>query len=698
MISRKETNPDSQWIQQVIHGTYYPHIDGLRTFAVIPVVLYHLLNSLCPGGFAGVDVFFVISGYLISGGLIKNLQQGHFSFTSFYYRRIKRIMPAYFAMILATLCMGAILFSYRPMYELANAALRSSFFTANFFFYKFTSGYFGQDGSLHPLLNLWSLSVEEQFYIFIPLILFLLWKTGKKVLTGTLVLLFLGSLIYSTYLLEQSSSRSISASFFMLQSRAWELLAGTLLSLLPAIHKTNRWHNFASFFGLILLLFPYIVFTNKTPFPGPNAIPSIVGTALLIRYGTTGLIHSVLSWRPIVGIGKISYSLYLWHWPLIVFWKYCLFDQISWIDYVSMGLSSLLLAYLSWKYIECPIRISQHLSTRKAFSGFAVGCICLSLVSCFFYKTDGARNYLHHEANQYASLNYPPKLQAFNPSFGIDTIDGLKDNKGKAPKIPLQWLGKASFQPSFVLIGDSHAEAIAAGLDLAARETEISGLMVNLKSCPLWGVNETNSFSNISKPFIKWLKKSPAMHTVIVCCRWATRCEGNDVSKDIDHPLPGNQILFLENTPVPPDTSSNRMLFEQGLRELCNQIKKTGRKVVLIGPIPELLVDPGEEIRKNIILGGTTIKHEVTEEQFMKRQKNVIAILNKLEQDKLAVILWIHPKLNQNGIYKGFMKNKLIYHDNTHLSETGAHYVAPLFLNLFSNFTQSKIAHQTIDT
>lgn len=664
----------NQYDTDVVHGKYFPYIDGIRTLAVLPVVLYHLSNSFCPGGYAGVDVFFVISGYLIIGGIVRNLSSGTFSFASFYYRRAKRIIPAYFIMISAVLLAGLLWYSYRPFYDLGSAVLRSSFFSANHFFYKFTSGYFAQSGEEHPLLNIWSLSVEEQFYIVIPLMIWASWKLGRKNTVFAVLACAAGaSFLYSVLLMHSDAPRSHSAAFFLLPSRAWELLAGGGLALLPAVMNQKKRMIFAALAGLALIFYPYVFYTSRTLFPGVAALPSILGTLLLLRYGMSGIVGRFLSMEGMVGIGRISYSLYLWHWPIIVFWKYYRGETLDGWDDAGMVTLSFVMAFLSWKYVELPCRTNRFSTKKKVLWGTLMGCSALAIAGGVIYGTHGGQAWLHPEANKYASLEYPPKLPVFESSFGVKQPDQFRDNKGRICRSPLRLLGSVEYPPSFVLIGDSHAEAVALGVDAACRRHAVSGVYVNLKTCPLWDVQEVNGFSNIARSFVEWLQNTPAIKTVIIGCRWATRCEcGMN-----DH------ILYRPGKDIPADGSANRVLFEDGLRKVCRKIQSLGRRVVLLGPIPELHDDPGEEIRRNIMTGRKEKRHQVTREEFLTRQKNVFDILSRLKREERVDVITIHDMLEHHGVYQGIYQGRLLYHDSHHLSGEGARYISPALEKIF---------------
>ncbi len=340
---------------------------------MLAVLLFHVLASLCPGGFVGVDVFFVISGYLITGGILRDLKSGRFSIGNFYHRRIRRIMPAYCILIAGVFATGCALYHAAPLILLGDSVTASSLFLANYHFASLNGNYFDRGIHAQALLHLWSLSIEEQFYLFIPLLCALIWKFRRPI-APALALLAVVSL--SAAICAVLSGQKDNA-FYFLHYRAWELLTGSLLALLPVVRraegmsplppdtshsrnaepaKANRsrmapaaakiGHELLTTVGLLAVFGSYAVISAKTPFPGATALPAVLGTALLIRYGEGGWISRLLSCRPLVLTGKISYSLYLWHWPVIVFWRYAAYDQVGVCDYVGMFLLSFLLGYL----------------------------------------------------------------------------------------------------------------------------------------------------------------------------------------------------------------------------------------------------------------------------------------------------------------------------------------------------------------
>jgi peptidoglycan/LPS O-acetylase OafA/YrhL len=360
---------------------YRSDIDGLRAIAVALVVLFHF-GLPVPGGFVGVDVFFVISGYLITGIVIREIQAGSFSLLSFYDRRIRRIFPALFAVVVATLILGAFILLPGDYKMTGRSALWSSLSLANFFFYGNT-GYFDPGAETMPLLHIWSLAVEEQFYILWPASLVLLARTfhsKRWPLVYACLAVLAASFACSIYLLQSNPK----AAFFLPQSRAWELAVGAALTLLPV----NVWTRLApaaqpaGFTGLGLLLIGALLLTERAPFPGINALFPVLGAALIIPpWSRPTLVQRALSAAPLVFVGKISYSLYLWHWPVLVFWKHYIGgEDPSPLELAALFVIALALSYASWRWIEQPFRGRSRFSEFIVIpSGVAVASLCALL-------------------------------------------------------------------------------------------------------------------------------------------------------------------------------------------------------------------------------------------------------------------------------------------------------------------------------
>ena len=337
---------------------YRPEIDGLRAIAVLSVIFYHAQLKLFDyeifqGGFIGVDIFFVISGYLISLLILKELETtGKFSFSYFYERRARRILPALIVVIVASLPLGWIYLLPEGFIEFIKSILYSLGFTSNFYFHFSGLQYGTQDGLLKPFLHTWSLSVEEQFYIFFPIILIIIYNFFRKYLLTVLLFGFISSLLIA----EWSSRNYPSASFYLLHTRMWELIAGSLLAYFEIsgkrLTKNNRLNFILPFLGVLFIGYAIFFFNDKIFHPSFYTVLPVLGVCLIIWFSNKDeLITKILSTKIFVGIGLISYSMYLWHYPIFAFARIksdipSQYDKFEWI------ILTILLSIISYFFIE----------------------------------------------------------------------------------------------------------------------------------------------------------------------------------------------------------------------------------------------------------------------------------------------------------------------------------------------------------
>ena len=365
-------------------ASYRPDIDGLRALAVVPVVFFHAGLPVFSGGFVGVDVFFVISGYLMASMIGDGLARGDFSFADFYERRARRIFPALFVMLFFCAIVAACIVSPRLFRDFGVTLLATVLFASNLAFWWKTANYFDTPTEWNPLLHTWSLAVEEQFYILFPLFLALVWRLGWRARWGLTALGAAVSLLISMW----GTANAPTATFYLLPTRAWELLLGALLALwrkpagrdepVPAI---SSWTSGAcGLLGLALVLGSLLWFDREMAFPGASALIPTVGAALLIHFGrdTRSPAARILALAPLTFIGRISYSLYLWHWPMVVFAeKYQLFGEPGLFRKAVIIALSCVAAWLSWLWVEQPFRGRRATISRKALSGAAAGCMAV---------------------------------------------------------------------------------------------------------------------------------------------------------------------------------------------------------------------------------------------------------------------------------------------------------------------------------
>ena len=346
---------------------YRREIDGLRTLAVLPVVFFHAGFQLFSGGYVGVDVFFVISGYLITSIIAAELQAGNFSLLGFYDRRARRILPALVVVVLACLPFAWFWLLPSDLKEFSEGVVSVFTFSSNILFWR-TSGYFDTDSELKPLLHTWSLAVEEQYYVFFPLLLAWLWRFGQR-----LTLLALGVLACVSLALGQwGSTNDPSAAFYLLPTRGWELLFGAGAALLLARGTMAQVGQLArelgSALGLLLIAGSIFLYKKDTPFPGVYALAPTAGAALIILLATPQtLVGRILGSRLAVGIGLVSYSTYLWHQPLLAFARHRGHAEPGSVLMAGLAVLSVLLGYLSWRFVERPFRNRRQFSRAQIF-------------------------------------------------------------------------------------------------------------------------------------------------------------------------------------------------------------------------------------------------------------------------------------------------------------------------------------------
>lgn len=363
---------------------YRAEIDGLRALSVLAVVFYHAELSLngfgfLSGGFIGVDVFFVISGYLISSIITKDMDRGRFSFKNFYQRRAQRILPMLFIVIACTFPVSYVLLGTDALKEYLTTVLSSIWFSSNFVFF-FQDGYYAAPSALKPLLHTWSLAVEEQFYIIFPVLYFGLYKYCRRYLPVVLLVIFLLSICLAEY----GSRHFSSATFFLLPTRTWELLAGVLLALLEKKRIENalsQYREALSMIGFFLLISSFFLFNEYTRHPSLITLIPVAGTLLLIfSCGGNDLVSRILRNKHLVFIGLISYSLYLWHFPIFALGRNVT-DELNLLTKTSMIIGSFALSVFSFKYIESPLRNYTRISSASFIKGIVFLSLTLSILS-----------------------------------------------------------------------------------------------------------------------------------------------------------------------------------------------------------------------------------------------------------------------------------------------------------------------------
>ncbi|MDD2922327.1 MAG: acyltransferase family protein [Anaerolineales bacterium] len=630
-------------------GTKYrADIDGLRAIAVLSVVLGHAGIGLFSGGYIGVDVFFVISGYLITAIIAREIEQNQFSILKFYERRIRRIFPALFAVLGAVCVLSLWLYNSNDLFLFSKSLLATTLFYSNFLFWS-QAGYFDAPSLLKPLLHTWSLAVEEQFYIFFPWLLFVLYRYGKSQIKNILILTTALSLALSVYGIYGIDDGNATA-FYLLHMRAWELLFGGLIALrvFPA-QPAAIGRNFAALAGLLLIGVPVFYYTSETPFPGLTAIPPVLGTGLIIWSGednanTPTFIGRLLSIRPIVFIGLISYSLYLWHWPILVFAKYFFIQNLSAPITFLVLLLIFLLSALSWRFIEQPFRFNASFDQKRLYRFAGAAMLTSILFGLVLYKSDGfsAISYFH-PLDETLSIPEGCDLRR-RPEPGISESDlcniGIEDGR----------------TASFLAWGDSHARASGYAIHLSAKRMGVAGKLAFTNGCPplILEGTQNNCYAG-NEEIINYLKSHDEIKTVILDARWTLYAKRR---KDDLFP---------------------------GLEETVKRLVDINKSVAIALPSPEMKYDvpPTYFVALRRQLDVNQFAGEATKD-YLSENKKFFNFAKSLAEKYSVEIIQPWQVLCGEKICPAVMDGNILYIDKNHISSFAAELTSPLFDPIFT--------------
>ncbi|QPF76338.1 acyltransferase [Roseateles sp. DAIF2] len=653
---------------------YRPEVDGLRAIAVLSVMLFHADIPGFTGGYVGVDIFFVISGYLITGILLRAVEARQFSIAQFYERRIRRIFPALFVVLAAsTLCAGLLLFAN----ELANfgkSLFATSLFYANYHFMHDT-GYFATPAGSKPLLHMWSLAVEEQFYLLFPLYVYAAWRWFRRGLLPLTVLLSLLSFAYSLWLIERSPDQA----FYSAPARAWELMVGSLLAMglqrWPQPMRLGRSQLLAGL-GLLALLLPIGLYTEATPFPAGAALPPVLGSALLIWAAATpgNAVARLLSLPPVRFTGLISYSLYLWHWPVFMFYKTYAIQAPGALETGLLLLATFALATLTWRFVERPFRRGGGARQRRQVliagaAAMGVGICCGALL----VLGKGLPGRFDPEIGRILAVADDAPL-----------LSSCQEPQGH-PGLRLCSAGAAEpAHASFVVWGDSHAEALLPAIDASARAAGAAGLVFVRGGCPpLLGVRQTlEGFRDCARgadAFIRYLADHPELKRVILVSRWAVYATGERFRRE-----PGHELPITDDQATTSSLQANLQVFERGLARSLDQLAALKREVVLVTQVPEAEYRiPAAMARARHL--GRQPELAPLRDDYRERQAPVEQAFER-QRDRHRDLVFIRPEqvlcvqerctISVDGLP--------IYRDSNHLSASRARALAPLFDPLFA--------------
>jgi peptidoglycan/LPS O-acetylase OafA/YrhL len=606
---------------------YRAEIDGLRALAVLPVILFHAGFESFSGGFVGVDVFFVISGYLITTIIISEMAKGNFSIVNFYERRARRILPAMFFVIAVSLPFAWFWLGPSDLKDFGQSLVAVSTFSSNILFWR-ESGYFDTVAELKPLLHTWSLAVEEQYYVIFPIFLMLTWRLGVQWVVTLLAIIFLLSLSLAQW----GAYNNPFAAFFLLPTRGWELLVGVFAAFYLKYNthlKSQPLNQFLSLLGFSMIAYSIIVFNKTTPFPGLHALIPTLGTGLLILCAVPKtFIHSLLSMKSIVGIGLISYSAYLWHQPLLAFARHRLLGEVPDLLLIVLCITSLVMAWFSWHFVEKPFRHKLILKRKFIFAFSSLGISFLLLTGLWLNATDGGLVY------------YSPEKQKALSNF----INANDYTERQHREITLKKFNKTDNKKDILIIGDSHSQDLANMVFEAELNNiyEFSAFYIS-KSCGVLMIDREN------------LKIRPTVH-----CNKETLFLNNALV---------NQMLAADEIWVVARWRNDDLNY---MKESLENILSVNTNLMVFGTKYLGSVNSKWYIDNDLSLWKKSFLHEGDRDIFRET-----AMINDslLEITKLLGVKFINTQglvCNSNDFCSNYVDGNIISYDGSHLTPYGA--------------------------
>ena len=653
---------------------YRAEIDGVRALAVIPVVLFHAQISGFGGGFVGVDVFFVISGFLITGLIQKEVAAGEFSYIGFWERRARRLLPP-MTLVVAVSCIAA-WFVLLPieLRAMGSSVVAFSGFSSNIYFWH-KSGYFGAPAELIPLLHTWSLGVEEQFYVLFPAVLLLLAGVTATRRLAAIAGLGLVSFVVGLAWIE----RYPDAAYYLLPSRAWELMLGAYLALnkrnLPQLK--GIYADLLLVIGMLLVLVPIYLYSKNTPFPGFAALVPCLGTAILIWTGQRP--DSRLSWLftngPTVYIGKLSYAIYLWHWPILTLWAAYVgkaLARLSATEVSGILAATLVLSWLSYHMVENPVRKRRVLASRFAiFSGSALAMGVLASVGLASYLADGFESRVPAAARLVASGTQDESPLCLDIELTPERIVsgdlcqfGTDNGNDGSPRI-LLW-------------GDSHATSLVPALDEAASSLGIVGELVSRGACPptpdILPEGKYSPGCPEHNAAVLQLLRTRHYDAIVLHAIWSSY----ESRASLDYAGPPNEVVEGLNSSA---------LFNHQLQSTFDAAQQQLIPVILIGEVPYPPAGDYHPSRfaKSVWRGADPSSAGLKLVDYQERGK---PLLNFLSLQPAGLVTVLDPSTsmcNSAAFCPAIIDSRSVYRDENHVSAYGARLMVPMLIQALKN-------------
>lgn len=655
-------------------GFYRPDVDGVRALAVLTVVAYHYSPANFPGGFIGVDIFFVISGYLITGILVKATEENQFPtfgrlLSDFYQRRIRRIFPSLIVVLITCLVIGWLVLFSEEYERLGKYVAAGAGYVENFVLWN-EAGYFDHASIDKTLLHLWSLAVEEQFYIAWPLLLWVISRRRWPLLTS-IALIGLATFVLNVALVFNGH---VTQAFYSPASRTWELMTGAWLAVAHrhGLPWLSRWADVQSWAGMALIAAGLMLVSPASAFPGFWALLPVLGTGLIVNGGPNTFLNGrLLSWRPAVWIGLISYPLYLWHWALlslvvIVFGNSDpAFRRTS---RVVLLLVSLLLAWLTYRYLEIPVRRSRRTFTAVSLTG-AVAVLGVAGLAIFLASgaPDRPATFVSAKAERYVRSMQLGALADSRDCFNPQTKMTMLQKQRRADYLPEQWyceLGETRSSAVILVYGDSHARAMIPALDKYGKSAKVKITFASIGSClPLTGISVSTDYPDACHELslkATHFASEVRPKAVVLIEAWASYiAEGKIHAQSAATGKPALRIALSETLAFYQELGIPMVLMED------NPNQRT--------PVPKasirFAVDPSDQ---------TLNASAVTRLGYKQQQAGVNSILKSAaSRYPLASVLEVGDALCGTAICPWARNHEFLYYDSGHLSEAGALQVYP---------------------
>lgn len=656
-------NEDGSWYadvcpsltaQQLVSNSekmkYRAEIDGLRSIAVIPVIFFHAGLVYFRGGFIGVDVFFVISGYLITTIILSDKEQGKFSLINFYERRARRILPALFLVMFVSLPFAWLWLMPSDMKDFSQSLVAVSIFSSNILFWHET-GYWGVANELKPMLHTWSLAIEEQYYVLFPLFLMLMWRFRKRWILGS----FMAIAAISLTIAQWGAYNKPSANFFMLPTRGWELAIGASIAFYFLYRKkTLLSYKFIDealgLIGLLMIVYAVFVFDEYTPFPSFYTLIPTIGAGLIILFSSPEtIVGRFLGTKLLVGIGLISYSAYLWHQPLLAFARHSSPIE-SKLLFAVVALLSFPLAYLSWRFVEKPFREKRRVSRKSIFAFAATGSAVFIVIGLTGYMTEGFGG-----RSTKSGLTLQSIEEKWKGNHGLsDTCDD---------SFTLSHDCRTSEEPEILVWGDSFAMHLVPGIMASNPDAKIIQMTKSVCGpffdvAPVirskYPVSWAQGCLEFSGKVREWLRANNTVKYVVVSSVFSQY-----LSKD-------NTLLFRNGDLVKANSDLAAKEFEKTLGEL----ESMGITPVIFSPPPANGVDLGRCLARAAWIGLSLDKCNFRVDELTQNHLDVYSFLETIRENYRVVHL--DNLICDSSLCKTHFGTTFIYRDSGHLSREGS--------------------------